>query len=106
MLCHSRESGNPATAAELDSRFRGNDNGLVSKWTAIREVRASVTEAIEPLRREKVIGSSLEAHVTLPEIPLNFTDLDAVAHYLTTNICICSDITTTKGTHTPAGVTK
>ncbi|MGZ8344280.1 MAG: 5-oxoproline transporter, DUF969 family subunit, partial [Allosphingosinicella sp.] len=22
---HSRESGNPATASELDSRFRGND---------------------------------------------------------------------------------
>jgi isoleucyl-tRNA synthetase len=28
-----------------------------------------VTEAIEPLRREKVIGSSLEAEVTLPELP-------------------------------------
>jgi isoleucyl-tRNA synthetase len=28
-----------------------------------------VTEAIEPLRRDKVIGSSLEAEVTLPDLP-------------------------------------
>ena len=30
----------------------------------LRELRAQVTEAIEPLRRDKVIGSSLEAEVT------------------------------------------
>jgi isoleucyl-tRNA synthetase len=37
------------------------------KWTQLRELRTRVTEAIEPLRRDKVIGSSLEAEVTLPE---------------------------------------
>jgi isoleucyl-tRNA synthetase len=37
-------------------------------WAQLRELRATVTEAIEPLRREKVIGSSLEAEVTLPEL--------------------------------------
>ena len=37
-----------------------------AKWTALRELRAQVTEAIEPLRRDKVIGSSLEAEVTVP----------------------------------------
>jgi isoleucyl-tRNA synthetase len=37
-----------------------------AKWTALRELRAEVTEAIEPLRRDKVIGSSLEAEVTVP----------------------------------------
>ena len=40
-----------------------------SQWKRLRELRATVTEAIEPLRREKVIGSSLEADVTLPELP-------------------------------------
>jgi isoleucyl-tRNA synthetase len=38
-------------------------------WAHLRELRSTVTEAIEPLRRDKVIGSSLEAEVTLPELP-------------------------------------
>jgi isoleucyl-tRNA synthetase len=37
-------------------------------WAKLRELRATVTEAIEPLRRDKVVGSSLEAEVTLPEL--------------------------------------
>jgi isoleucyl-tRNA synthetase len=36
------------------------------RWAALRALRAEVTERIEPLRREKVIGSSLEAEVTVP----------------------------------------
>ena len=32
----------------------------------LRELRTQVTEAIEPLRRDKVVGSSLEAEVTVP----------------------------------------
>src|SRR5207253_3990384 len=30
-----------------------------AKWARLRELRTEVTEAIEPLRRDKVIGSSL-----------------------------------------------
>jgi isoleucyl-tRNA synthetase len=37
-----------------------------SKWAELRELRTQVTEAIEPLRRDKVLGSSLEAEVTVP----------------------------------------
>ena len=37
-----------------------------AKWASLRELRAQVTEAIEPLRREKVLGSSLEAEVWVP----------------------------------------
>jgi isoleucyl-tRNA synthetase len=40
-----------------------------SKWAELRALRSTVTEAIEPLRRDKVIGSSLEAEVTLPDLP-------------------------------------
>src|SRR5207302_211637 len=40
-----------------------------AKWTRLRELRTQVTEAIEPLRRDKVIGSSLEAEVTLADLP-------------------------------------
>ena len=35
-------------------------------WSELRTLRATVNEAIEPLRREKVIGSGLEAAVTVP----------------------------------------
>jgi len=37
-----------------------------AKWTKLRELRTQVTEAIEPLRRDKVLGSSLEAEVWVP----------------------------------------
>jgi isoleucyl-tRNA synthetase len=36
------------------------------KWAELRALRTQVTEAIEPLRRDKVLGSSLEAEVTVP----------------------------------------
>ena len=37
-----------------------------AKWAELRALRERVTEAIEPLRRDKVLGSSLEAEVTVP----------------------------------------
>jgi len=46
-----------------------------AKWNALRELRTKVTEAIEPMRREKVIGSSLEAEITLPELPASAEEL-------------------------------
>jgi isoleucyl-tRNA synthetase len=39
---------------------------LAEKWQSLRSLRAEVSGAIEPMRREKTIGSSLEAVVTLP----------------------------------------
>ena len=38
------------------------------RWARLRDLRTQVTEAIEPLRRDKVIGSSLQAVVTVPEL--------------------------------------
>jgi len=37
------------------------------RWSALRALRQTVNEAIEPLRREKVLGSGLEAMVVVPE---------------------------------------
>jgi isoleucyl-tRNA synthetase len=67
---HLRESGGPASSTDTDedqrdSRIRGND-GFEERWNRLRELRAEVTERIEPLRRDKVVGSSLEAEVTVP----------------------------------------
>jgi isoleucyl-tRNA synthetase len=39
---------------------------MEARWTKLRELRTQVTEAIEPLRRDKVLGSSLEAEVWVP----------------------------------------
>jgi isoleucyl-tRNA synthetase len=36
------------------------------RWNGLRALRAEVTERIEPLRRDKIVGSSLEAEVWVP----------------------------------------
>ena len=56
-----------ATWPEVDAGWR--DPALGARWDALRALRGAVTEAIEPLRREKVIGSSLEAEVSVPNPP-------------------------------------
>jgi isoleucyl-tRNA synthetase len=37
-----------------------------ARWAELRALRTQVTERIEPLRREKILGSSLEAEVWVP----------------------------------------
>jgi isoleucyl-tRNA synthetase len=51
------------------------DKVIATEWTDLRQLRTQVTEAIEPFRRDKVIRSSLEAEVTVPEMPLSAADL-------------------------------
>ncbi len=46
-----------------------------AKWHEIRALRERVTEAIEPLRREKTVRSSLEAEVSVPTMPLDAAGL-------------------------------
>ncbi len=43
-----------------------HDPALGERWKLIRQLRQKVTEAIEPLRRDKTIRSSLEADVECP----------------------------------------
>ncbi|MGK6318508.1 isoleucine--tRNA ligase [Sphingomonas sp. DT-204] len=43
------------------------DRPVATEWDDVRKLRERVTEAIEPYRRDKVIRSSLEAEVTVPE---------------------------------------
>ncbi|MBY8336731.1 isoleucine--tRNA ligase [Alteriqipengyuania sp. NZ-12B] len=56
------------------------DAALAERFAALRELRENVTEAIEPLRREKTIRSSNEAAVSVPAqaVPEGFT-LDDLA---------------------------
>jgi isoleucyl-tRNA synthetase len=57
---------------EIDGGWR--DEALGSKWALIRATRENVTESIEPLRREKVIGSSLEAKILYPAVQAGLLD--------------------------------
>ena len=58
------------------------------RWAKLRDLRERVTEAIEPLRRDKTIRSSLEADVTVPAdaVPEGFTDDDLAELFITASV--------------------
>ena len=67
---------------------------ISQRWLAIRALRVRVTEAIEPLRREKIVRSSLEANVTVPELPL---DADALAEaFIVAKVSPGDEVTVTR----------
>jgi isoleucyl-tRNA synthetase len=78
-----------ASEEQRDSRFRGNDEFLL-KWDDIRAIREMVTEAIEPLRRDKIVGSSLEAEVQLGSMVRNEQVRSKLADVDMAEICIVS----------------
>jgi isoleucyl-tRNA synthetase len=71
------------------------NEGLAEKWRKVRTVRRAVTGALEVERKEKRIGSSLEAapvvHVADPELIKALEGLDFA------EICITSDISVVAG---------
>ncbi len=62
-------------------------------WTAIRALRQTVTEAIEPYRREKKVRSSLEAEVTVPTLPMPAQDLAEL--FIVSKVDAGADVTVT-----------
>jgi isoleucyl-tRNA synthetase len=66
------------------------DDALAQKWDAIRKMRRVVTGALEEQRRDKIIGSSLEA---APIVYIADNDLRALAESVDfDDICIVSKI--------------
>ncbi|GHA07051.1 isoleucine--tRNA ligase [Novosphingobium arvoryzae] len=61
----------PASTVDLD------------RWADLRSLRVSVNETIEPLRREKVLGSGLEAEVT---VPADAPDADLAELFITASV--------------------
>ncbi len=59
-----------------------------ARWDKLRALRERVTEAIEPLRRDKTIRSSLEADVVVPasEVPEGFSDEDLAELFITASV--------------------
>jgi isoleucyl-tRNA synthetase len=72
----------------IDAGWR--DEALAARWARLRTLRALVTEAVEPMRREKKIGSSLEAEITLGQ--LGDEDRALVASVPFEEICIVSSV--------------
>ncbi|NIJ08897.1 isoleucyl-tRNA synthetase [Sphingomonas vulcanisoli] len=81
------------TWPEVDAGWRDDD--LRMKWERLRAMRAQITAEIEPLRREKVIGSSLEAEVTL--IGYDEADLALMHEADIAELAICAPVTVQAG---------
>ena len=59
-----------------------------ARWDALRDLRETAMEAIEPLRREKIIRSGLEAAVTVPtgSVPEGFSDAELAELFITASV--------------------
>ena len=70
------------------------------RWDAIRDLREKVMEVIEPLRREKVVGSGLEACVT---VPIDAPEGDLAEIFITSDVVRGETLTVTRTTHHKCG---
>ncbi|MCC6927081.1 isoleucine--tRNA ligase [Novosphingobium sp.] len=87
-----------AEESQAPDQVRGDE--LVEKWTLLRNTRSLVNERIEPLRREKVLGSSLEANVTLP---VDLGDVDWQELLIASDVTTGPDWNVTRTTHHKCG---
>lgn len=78
-----------------------------AKWDALRDLRERVNEAIEPLRRDKVIRSSNEASVTVPAsaVPEGISDQQLAELFITASVTRGQgdEVTVTKSSHHKCG---
>jgi isoleucyl-tRNA synthetase len=67
------------SAEELETL---DDSALIGEWTRLIGLRERVLAEIEPLRKNKVIGSSLQAKVVVAATPAELAFLEPHAHEL------------------------
>lgn len=80
-----------------------DDVELSSKWDIVAAQRSAITEAIEPLRREKTIRSSLEAEVTYPLSELSLSAEEFTEICIVADVKDAAEITVTKTDHHKCG---
>lgn len=80
------------TFADLPDEW--SNQALADKWATIRNVRDVVLGAIEPHRKDKTIGSSLEAH---PTLYIDAETAKAIDGQDMADICIVSQVTVKQG---------
>ena len=73
------------------------DDDLSERFAALRTLREDVMEAIEPLRRDKIVRSGLEADVTVPaaRVPPGFSDDDLAEAFITASVARSDSATVT-----------
>jgi isoleucyl-tRNA synthetase len=78
-----------------------------ARWSQLRALRDSVNEAIEPLRRDKTIRSSLEAEVVVPAaaVPEGVSDEALAELFITATVTRgqSESVIVTKTTHHKCG---
>jgi isoleucyl-tRNA synthetase len=76
------------------------DPELAERWAQIRAARMLATELIEPMRREKIVGSSLEVEYTHAG---NFGDIDLAEVFIVSAVHGGSETKTVKTTNHKCG---
>ncbi|MHA6718258.1 isoleucine--tRNA ligase [Sphingomonas sp. RS6] len=89
----SRFPSEDGSVHELEWPLLPEGASVEHDWTAIRALRQTVTEAIEPYRREKKVRSSLEAEVTVPSLPMPAEDLTEL--FIVSKVDQAADVTVT-----------
>ena len=64
------------------------DGALAARFADVRDLRADVTEAIEPLRRDKIVRSGLEADIVVPNarVPDGFSNDDLAEAFIAASV--------------------
>ncbi|MBN8483656.1 MAG: isoleucine--tRNA ligase [Sphingomonadales bacterium] len=73
------------------------------KWEIIRGVRDTVSAEIEPLRRDKVVGSSLEAKVVIPEPPVGLSGEELAEIFIVSSVGFSNEASVTRTAHHKCG---
>ena len=83
---------------------QADDYSYWQGWSSLRELRGKVLEAIEPLRREKVLGSGLEAEVALPPSNGVSASADALQElFISSTVTFGDTLSVTRTTHHKCG---
>ena len=94
-----KKDGDPVSVQLLDMpkiNAAYHNEELAAKWERIISIREEVTKAAEEARREKVIGHSLDAAVTISLPKEDYALLKSVEDTLA-DICIVSEATIQEG---------
>ncbi|QZH76250.1 MAG: isoleucine--tRNA ligase [Erythrobacter sp.] len=73
----------------------------LARWSVLRALRESVSEAIEPLRREKIIRSSLEAEIAISDLEAIFSDYSEIDEGFLAELFITGLVTFVKSSEPP-----
>ena len=78
-------------------------SGSDENWDILRAVRETVSGEIEPMRRDKIIGSSLEAEVIIARPPTSMTEADLAELFIVSSVAFGDAPLVTRTTHHKCG---